>query len=67
MEVIGYILISIVVFAWIIAMFIGIIHSFPYGIIGLIAITGFGLLFIKVMKERLSSQEDRYYSKNIEK
>ena len=67
MEAIGYVLLGIVVIIWIFAMIAGMIVAFPYGIIGLIAITGVGILFIKVLAERLESKEDDHYSKNVEK
>mgnify|MGYP006280250121 CR=1 FL=1 len=67
MEKTGYILLAIVAFIWFIAMIFGIIAAFPAGLIGLVAIVGIGLLFIKVLKERLANKEDDYYSKNVEK
>jgi F0F1-type ATP synthase assembly protein I len=67
MEKLGYILIGSVVLLWCIGILAGIILVFPYGIIGLVLIVGFGLLFAKVLKERLASKEDDYYSKNIDK
>ncbi len=66
MEKIGYILIGSVALLWIVGMVAGMIVAFPYGIIGLVALAGFGFLFVKVLKERLSSKEDDYYSKNIQ-
>jgi len=44
MENIGYILLAIVTLCWIIAMIVGLIVAFPYGIIGLVAIIGIGFL-----------------------
>ena len=67
MEKIGYILLAIVAGCWVIAMIAGMIVAFPVGIIGFIAIIGIGLLFVKVVRERLANKEDDYYSKNIEK
>lgn len=67
MEKIGYILLLIVAVCWLIAMLVGMIAAFPFGIIGLVAIIGIGLLFAKVVKDRLSSKEDDHYSKNVEK
>jgi hypothetical protein len=67
MEKIAYILLSIVALCWLIGMLAGMIAAFPFGIIGLVAMLGIGLLFIKVLKERLSSKEDDYYSKKVEK
>ena len=66
MEKIGYFLIGSVALVWIVGMVAGMIVAFPYGIIGLVVLAGFGLLFAKVLKERLSSKEDDYYSKNIQ-
>ena len=48
-------------------MLFGVIAAFPYGIIILIALLGVGSLLVKVIKERLASKEDDYYSKNVEK
>lgn len=67
MEYIGYVLLGIVAVIWLIAMLVGLIAAFPFGLIGLIAIAGIGFLFAKVVKDRLSSKEDDYYSKRIEK
>lgn len=66
-EYIGYLLLAIVVIAWIIAMIVGMVLAFPFGLIGLVAILGFGLLLIKVITDRLQNKEDDHYSKNVEK
>lgn len=66
MEYIGYALLAIVLVIWIIALFIGLIAAFPYGIIGLIAIAGIGFLLAKVIRDRLRNTEDDHYSENIE-
>ncbi len=65
MEKTAYVLLIIVAVMWLIAMILGMIVAFPIGIFGLVVIVGVGLLFIKVLKERLSNKEDEYYSKNI--
>jgi hypothetical protein len=67
MEKAGYILLSIVVVIWIAGIFVGLIVAFPFGIIGLIAIAGIGILLIKVLTDRLENKEDNYYSKNVDK
>ena len=67
MEKIGYTLLIIVAVCWIIAMVAGMVAAFPFGIIGLLGIIGVGLLFVKVIKDRLENKEDNYYSKNIDK
>lgn len=67
MEKIGYILLLIVAICWLVAMLFGMIAALPFGIIGLLAIVGIGLLFAKVLKERLANKEDNHYSKNVDK
>ncbi|MCK4913102.1 MAG: hypothetical protein KAS69_00705 [Planctomycetes bacterium] len=67
MEKIGYVLLLIVVACWLIAILIGMISVFPFGIIGLIAIAGIGFLFARVVRDRLASKEDDHYTKNIDK
>ncbi len=67
MEIIGYVLLAIVAICWLIAIFVGMIATFPIGIIGLIAILGIGILFVKVLADRLSSKEDDHYSRNVDK
>jgi hypothetical protein len=67
MEYIGYFLLAIVAILWIIAMIVGLIIAFPYGLIGLVAILGLGLLLIKVITDRLQNKEDDHYSKNVDK
>ena len=67
MENIGYVLLGIVAACWFVAMFVGMIAAFPFGIIGLVAISGVGFLFARVVKDRLENKEDDYYSKSIDK
>lgn len=67
MENIGYFLLGIVAVIWIIAVIIGVIVAFPFGLIGLLAILGFGFLFAKVIKDRMENKEDDHYSKTIDK
>ncbi len=67
MEYIGYFLLAIVAIIWIIAMIVGLIIAFPFGLIGLVAILGLGLLLIKVITDRMKNKEDDHYSKNVDK
>lgn len=67
MEKIAYIILLIVAIGWIIAMIAGMVAAFPVGIIGLVVILAFGLLFVKALKERLASMKDDRYSKDVEK
>ncbi len=66
MEKLGYLLIGSVALLWIIGMIAGMIAIFPWGVVGLAVLAGFGLLFAKVLKERLASREDDYYSENVQ-
>ena len=63
----GYSLLAIIVIAYLVAMIIGMIAVFPFGLLGLIFMAGFGILMVKVIKERLQNKEDDYYSKEIDK
>ena len=67
MENIGYALLGIAAACWLVAMLVGMIAAFPFGVLGLVGIIGVGFLFAKVVKDRLSSKEDDYYSKHVEK
>jgi phosphate/sulfate permease len=67
MEKIGYALLLLAALGWLIGILMGIPRSFPSGIIGLLAMVGVGLLFVKVLKERLANKEDDHYDKTVEK
>ena len=47
MEKIAYTILSIIALAFFICLLAGLIAAFPYGIVGLLLIIAFGLLFIK--------------------
>lgn len=66
-EKVGYLCLGIVAICYVIAMFVGMVAAFPFGLIGLVAIVGVGALFIKVIKERLANAEDDHYSKTVDK
>ena len=67
MEKFAYVLLAIAVLCWLAAILFGLIAAFPFGLIGLIGITGIGILFIKVLNERMRNKEDDYYAKHIDK
>ena len=67
LEKLGYAILVAVAIAWLVMVIVGLIETLPVGIIGLALIVGIGLLFIKVLKERLTNKEDDYYSKNVKK
>ena len=66
LEIIGYVLLGIVFCVYAVSIIIGLVAVFPWGILGLLAIGGIGLLLIKVIGERLRNSEDTYYSKNVD-
>jgi len=63
----GYSLLAIIMIFYMVAMFIGMIATFPYGLLGLLFVAGLGILMIKVFKERIRNKEDDYYSKEVDK
>jgi hypothetical protein len=63
----GYSLLGIIAIAYLIALFVGMIAVFPFGILGLVFIAALGILMIKVVKERLQNKEDDYYNKEVDK
>ena len=65
MENLGYILIGSVFILWILGMIAGMIAIYPFGLVGLVVLTGFGLLFTKVARERMANKEDDHYSENV--
>ncbi|MBM3879908.1 MAG: hypothetical protein FJ387_09345 [Verrucomicrobia bacterium] len=66
MENIGYILLAIVALCWLVAVLVGMIAAFPFGLIGLVGILGIGFLLAKVVKDRLANKEDDHYSKTVD-
>jgi hypothetical protein len=67
LETTGYIFLAIVAIAWLGAVLTGLVLAWPYGVIGLVGITGIGLLLIKVLNERMKNKEDDHYSDNVDK
>lgn len=67
LEKLGYVCLGVVALCYVVAMLVGMVVAFPFGIIGLIAIVGIGALLMKVIRERRASAEDDYYSKTVDK
>ncbi len=65
MEKLGYILIGSVALLWLVGMIAGLIAIMPFGLAGLVALAGGGLLLAKVVRERLANREDEHYDKNV--
>jgi len=67
MEKTAYAILLVLTAVWILTIVVGSVAAFPVGLIGLLVLVAVGLLFVKVLKERLSNKEDQYYSDNVEK
>ena len=67
MEKAAYVILILLGACWLFAIFAGMIVAFPVGLVGLLVLLAFGLLFIKVLKDRLSNKEDDHYSKEVQK
>jgi hypothetical protein len=63
--VIGYLFLIAAFIGYLVLIITKLIDVLPEGIVGLLAIAGFGLLLTKVTKDRLTNKEDNYYSKNV--
>lgn len=66
-EKIGYSILGALALLWVIGMIVGAIAAMPYGLLGLLAFVAIGVLLVKVLRERLTSKEDDYYSKNVDR
>lgn len=62
MEKIAYLILIALVIIWLSAIAFGFILAFPIGLIGLLFIIALGLLFIKVLKEKIrnKSEDEKY-------
>jgi peptidoglycan/LPS O-acetylase OafA/YrhL len=67
MEKLGLGLLVLLAAGWLVAVVAGMIAALPYGIPGLVLLFAIGVLLVKVVRDRLGSEEDDYYSKNVEK
>ena len=67
MKIVGYVLLSLATVAWLVLMVVGMIHIFPVGLIGIVALVGLAFLLGHVVKTRVQNKEDEYYIKNVEK
>lgn len=66
METVAYIILGVLAIAYIAVLIFGMIAALPWGLVGLLALLAFGLLFIKVVVQRLQSSEDDYYDQNVD-
>ena len=66
-EKIGYLCLAVVALAWLAAILIGVVAATPLSWIGLVGLIGIGILFVKVLKERLTSAEDDHYDETVDR
>ncbi len=66
-EKIGYLCLGVVAVAYVAAMAYASVAALPWGAFGLVLIVGFGVLLVKVLRERLANREDDHYSRHVEK
>ena len=67
MEYAGFIILGALALGWLVVMIIASISFLPYGLVVLLALFAFGLIFSKVAYERLRNKEDDYYSRTVQK
>lgn len=65
-EIVAYSLLGILVAGWGLLMLAGMVAAYPFGLIVLVAVLAFGLLLIKVLKERVDNKEDDHYDRNVD-
>ena len=66
-ERIGYAILALIAVVWLGFVVAGSLAAFPYGIPGLLLLLAIGVLFVKVLKERIGNTEDDYYSRHVDK
>jgi len=68
MEKLGYTLLALAALGWCYLIFReASLEIFPEGAIGLLALGGCGVFFIKAVADRVKNKEDDHYDKNVEK
>lgn len=66
LEITAYLILAVIFIVWLIAIVVGTVMMFPFGLIGFFVLIAIGLLVIKVLRERAKNAEDDYYAKNID-
>jgi hypothetical protein len=67
MERIAYGILLVLAGLWLIVLLAGLVAAFPIGLLGFLGLLAIGLLFAKVIRERLASKDDDYYAKHVDK
>lgn len=66
MKYVAWGILLVLAILWLLAIITGKIVAFPFGLIGLLGLFAMGLLFAKVLKERMENKEDDYYDKHVD-
>ena len=66
-ETIAYIVLGTIAAAYLLAMIVGMIAIWPWGLVGLAVVAAVGALFIKALRDRLTNPEDDHYTRNVDK
>ena len=67
LERMAYVFFIIAGIGWLGAMIYGAIAAMPWGLFGLAAIAGSGILLIKAIRDRLANSEDDHYARTVER
>jgi F0F1-type ATP synthase assembly protein I len=65
LEKAGWAALAIVGFIYLGILIVAFIVTFPVGLIGFLALGGFSLMFVHVLRERLANKEDDYYVRRV--
>ncbi len=66
-ERISYSIFGVLGLMYVVAMLVGFVAAFPWGLLGLALFIAIGTLFLKVLKERYGNKEDNYYAEKVDK
>ena len=62
-----YVVLGTLAAAYLLAIVAGLVAVWPWGAIGLVGLGAVGVLFVKVLHDRLNNAEDDHYSRNVDK
>ena len=57
---------AVMVLGWAGAIVVGMVMFLPWGLLGLAGFAGIAIMVFVVIRDRMNSKEDDYYSKNVD-
>lgn len=66
MERVAYAILLTLAALWLAGIVAGLVAVLPYGVVGLLLILAVGLLFVKVLRERMANADDDHYSRHVD-